>query len=360
MSTYQEAIVMNMDVQDVTSEDQAQRVTLIWSQLTRILHLALAAASWVLLVAAVAEWILIRWLGDVWWPGTLQMYAPRWPLFAPWLLLTVICAAFARKLLWVQLATALVLCGPVLGLCLPVMPGWPHDGEFRLKVMSVNSGNAPLEGILADVQQENPDVIAFQEIGNRAPQAFHLDGWHWQIGSDMAIASRFPILDSKEVSGNGIDRWGTVALLVRLQLPVGEVRFCCLHLNTPRHGLDAMEFTRRGIFGIDDMRKSTESRNVQSQAVRKWIGNADVPTIIAGDFNMPVESAFYRRDWSGFQNSFSTAGWGYGHSKFTRWWGVRIDHILTDGNWRVISCRVASPTGGDHRPVVAELALKKS
>jgi endonuclease/exonuclease/phosphatase (EEP) superfamily protein YafD len=52
------------------------------------------------------------------------------------------------------------------------------------------------------------------------------------------------------------------------------------------------------------------------------------------------------------------AGWGYGYSKFTRWHGLRIDHVLADDNWRVANSYVADDHGGDHRPVVANLVLK--
>ncbi len=321
----------------------------------------LAGASWCVLLAVCGQWILVRWLGDVWWVGTVALFAPRWPLALPMVVVAVLCLVWRRKSLWVVGASALLLAGPVLGLCVPLSVGGVAADEYHLKVMTVNcGGGANWDSVRRDVEREQPDVVAFQEFGRKRVAEPLGPNWHLTTGHGTEIASRFPILDVEKLSADGIDRWGTIAICVRLQLPVGEARICCLHLNTPRYGLDELELTRDGIFGIDKLRTNTESRSVQSRSVRNWIGKSDIPTIVAGDFNTPVESAFYRRDWCDLQNAFSTVGWGYGHTKVTRLWGVRIDHVLADGRWRVGSCHVADSTGGDHRPVVAELALKKS
>ena len=81
------------------------------------------------------------------------------------------------------------------------------------------------------------------------------------------------------------------------------------------------------------------------------------PTVIAGDFNTPVESAILKRYLGAFSNAFSEAGWGIGNTHFTRRTGVRIDHILASTHWVCRGCKVLSSVGADHRPVLAELEL---
>ena len=80
------------------------------------------------------------------------------------------------------------------------------------------------------------------------------------------------------------------------------------------------------------------------------------PLLVAGDFNMPEESAIYRRHWSGLNNAFSCAGYGFGTSKETRWHGIRIDHVLLGPGWSCLHTQVGPHLGGDHRPMVADLA----
>ena len=38
-------------------------------------------------------------------------------------------------------------------------------------------------------------------------------------------------------------------------------------------------------------------------------GRIPHPVLIAGDFNLPVDSRIYAESWSGYLNAFSTAGW---------------------------------------------------
>jgi endonuclease/exonuclease/phosphatase family metal-dependent hydrolase len=322
----------------------------------------LMIASWGLLAVALTQWILIRLLGDVWWLGTIALFAPRWPLLAPVAVVAVACAVWRPRLLWLHLASGLVVMGPVMGFCMPQLPlgGAVKDGGATLRVMTVNlGGGADLDLLRAQIDAAKPDVIAFQEFGTTVPEDLAGKGWHWEVAGGTAVASRYPIETSDRFSARQVGRWGDAALRVRLALPFGPVWVHSLHLNTPRDGLEGLAVTRRGLLGVDALRRNINSRGVESHTIRRWVGTPAAPTIVAGDLNMPVESLFYRRDWSQYQNAFSTAGFGYGHTKSTQWHGVRIDHVLADGNWQVRSCRVVDAIGGDHRPVVAELALRK-
>ena len=81
------------------------------------------------------------------------------------------------------------------------------------------------------------------------------------------------------------------------------------------------------------------------------------PVIIAGDFNMPVESTIYRRFWSGLGNVFEDAGFGFGYTKReNRWIRARIDHVLYAERWFDGTAAETGPdVGSDHLPVIAEL-----
>ena len=74
-----------------------------------------------------------------------------------------------------------------------------------------------------------------------------------------------------------------------------------------------------------------------------------------GDFNLPSDSAIFRRDWAHFPSAFEQAGSGFGTSKRTGWFGVRIDHILLGSGWSCDSAFIGPHLKGDHRPLVADL-----
>jgi vancomycin resistance protein VanJ len=72
-----------------------------------------------------------------------------------------------------------------------------------------------------------------------------------------------------------------------------------------------------------------------------------------------VESAFYKERWRGYGNAFSDCGLGYGYTKYEKRYGIRIDHVLYDRAWRCLTAQVDPGLGGDHRPVIADLRLRR-
>jgi endonuclease/exonuclease/phosphatase (EEP) superfamily protein YafD len=104
-------------------------------------------------------------------------------------------------------------------------------------------------------------------------------------------------------------------------------------------------------------KKNIEVRRLQSELASRWAESFPGPKLLVGDFNLPVESAIYRDHWSQYTNAFSVAGWGLGHTRYCRWHGVRIDHILTGPESQVDRCWVGPDVGSDHRPLIADLVL---
>ena len=138
-----------------------------------------------------------------------------------------------------------------------------------------------------------------------------------------------------------------------LETPSGPLNVFAVHLETPREGLAAV--MEDGLDSIPLLRENMKQRWSESKDAADWVAESTIPYIIAGDFNMPADSPIYARDWSRFLNAFSAAGMGYGHTKYTRYFGVRIDHILCGPGWIARRCGVGPPVGSDHHPVVADL-----
>ena len=110
----------------------------------------------------------------------------------------------------------------------------------------------------------------------------------------------------------------------------------------------------------DLLLKQTAERESESQRLSKAALQPDGAMIVAGDFNMPVESHFFREHWRGFRNAFSTVGFGFGHTTHVEAggkipYGARIDHILTRGNWHARRCWVGFDVGSDHLPLLADV-----
>ena len=141
-----------------------------------------------------------------------------------------------------------------------------------------------------------------------------------------------------------------------VETPEGTVHVCCLHLYTLRKGLDAVRGQKWK--GASELERVSAIRNEDSRIASQLARGQSGPVIVVGDFNMPSDSAVFQRDWKGWQDAFSTCGFGLGHTFASRHIGLRIDHILADAtHWHVRSCRVGPNLRGQHRPLAAELAL---
>jgi endonuclease/exonuclease/phosphatase (EEP) superfamily protein YafD len=134
----------------------------------------------------------------------------------------------------------------------------------------------------------------------------------------------------------------------------GPIEVTNLHLETPRKGFE-------GFMAGDtqQLRLNTTLRDLESELARRWVNAGRAPTIVAGDFNTPVESRIFQEHWGDLVDAFSRVGFGFGTSKYNGWIRIRIDHVLTDDAWRPRRVQILPDLGSDHRAVVADLVLVK-
>ena len=86
----------------------------------------------------------------------------------------------------------------------------------------------------------------------------------------------------------------------------------------------------------------------------------DSSLIVAGDFNMPPDSAFMSRLREHYTSGFETVGWGYGYTRPSRLSWAGIDRILASVDCRFVRSQVGPLVGSDHRPITAELVVPTS
>jgi len=107
--------------------------------------------------------------------------------------------------------------------------------------------------------------------------------------------------------------------------------------------------------GAEQINANSATRQLQSQAISRFIRTQGPTVIVAGDFNTPQESNLFTRAWPGLSDAYATAGFGWGNTYHARWTDVRIDHILSGPAWRCRRCEVGPDVGSPHRPVIADL-----
>ena len=314
----------------------------------------------VLLIAA-GMWTL----GDRTVVGTVLLFMGRWVFLLPLILLVPVALWLRRDRLVVLALAALVVLGPIMGF----RTGWrrlmPGAAGVPLRVASFNveGGGVIAQMLPGLLDQWNAQVVAFQECGdNLVAAASRLSGWHHFETKDLCLLSRYPIRRAEVMDRSALDRVkqseekeiGGAGYVVRFVLdgPAGPLRVANLHLETPRKGFE-------GLMDRDlrRMRMNTEIRDVESHLARAWVDSGAGPLIVLGDFNTPVESRIFRQHWGDLADAFSNAGFGLGMTKHNGWILVRIDHVLTNDEWRVDRVRVGADAFSDHRPLLVDLTL---
>jgi endonuclease/exonuclease/phosphatase (EEP) superfamily protein YafD len=350
------------------------------SRLRRRIARAVAITAWAYAASLAAASASLHLLADRFWPVTALLFGPRWMLVLPLPAIALASALLVRPwraaTLPVALA-ALLAAGPLLDARLPIgrvlAAPLAHAAGGELRVLTHNmGGNAIGENELrALLEEERPDIAALQEC-NVDIEAFARmtkppsrpgtpDAAAWHAFSDPALCllSRFPIVSSASSERSQFWDRGGSGCVNRLEIdaPFGKLVFVNLHLATPRAAIDAFLGDRLG--AGPGVLANIALRMDESRTARTFLGDDLAGAIIAGDFNLAVESAVYKTYWSDFGNAFSSTGFGLGHTKQTRWFGVRIDHVLYGDRWTAVRAWLAKPTGSDHVPLVADLRRRE-
>jgi len=299
------------------------------------------------------------WPKGLWPLASLLQFAPLWLLGLPIVFLFLF-NIFSKDMKYFVLTclSAFILLFGLMGLKIGKYSPSPSRGEQVIKVLSVNLG----EGVNYDqlrnlVGELDPDIVTLQEMNHshdenikrRMPPDFHT-----AFKNHLGIASRFPILESTFKTRRFLGEWGGVVGEAVLDTPYGFVTALSVHLESPRDGFEAVMDQKWQ--GLDEMKKITNRQEAESE-LASGMALSHEYVIVAGDFNMMEMHPLYNRYWSKLKNAFSKKGWGFGHTKFIRWHGVRIDHILVDKHFSIKKALVGPDLGGDHRPLYAEIVF---
>ncbi len=230
------------------------------------------------------------------------------------------------------------------------------NGKLRVLCWNLHhgvgeDGKLDLERIAKLIREQEPDVVALQEVDNKcrrsksvdqAAELARLTGMHGAFGKAMdydggeygqAILSRYPIGETKvhRLPGEGEPR---IAFEAGIEADGGKFAFVTVHLDHQRE----------------------ERRLKQVETLVAVLGEVEGPVILAGDFNdVPGSAALkaFGDPWRAVEKKEPALTCPAGKPR------VEIDHIFVRGfvpagKAEVLPEAVAS----DHRPVAAVVERK--
>jgi endonuclease/exonuclease/phosphatase (EEP) superfamily protein YafD len=321
------------------------------------------------LVVVVVVALVNRTLAEAQWWSTLLIYLPQvlYLVPAPLVLLTVLWSQ-DRRALGVFIGTLLLIAGPIMGGHVPLPSLIPADApRVRVLAYNVQGGKAGFELLQAQIERFRPDVVIFSEArdwGNEQPLQEYLGkqfpNWASISGGDVFIASHWPFagteslpLSDLRTRDPSLDREKVRALV---DAPFGRFQVVGVHFYTAVYGRTLKkEWKHVPAY----MRHTGDIRKAQAKDLLAWTGKMDEPVILAGDFNTPPAGQIYQSLLGSFGDSFAERGLGWGYTFQSNRPLLRIDYIFHSRQWDVVRCEVGLERGSDHRPVFAELALRK-
>lgn len=302
-----------------------------------------------------------------WWPTLNVLIIPKYVLlFGPrWLLLVLVLPILLG---WRILSTKQKTLYPLLILFslnyldFQLPKPWHYFAADNviadeLKVVSFNiGGGGSKEELKLLVKYIKPDILLLQEAGRINSTDLFSDDYVSECISGLCILSKYPFTRTRTLDRKLFGGWGKFAALYRIRTPNGQLSLANIHLETPRSVLMGVIYR---FFDQTLAEQIEDNRQFEVDLINLW-ANKQQNLVIAGDFNMPGDENLFRQSFSYLHNAVEVKGFGYNDTKYTSWFGVRIDHILYSPDMHLVDIEVVELLKGDHQPLMAILRMSKS
>ena len=228
-------------------------------------------------------------------------------------------------------------------------------GRQLVRVLTLNCGHFTYVGgkdLAADIRRWNPDVVLLQEV--HPHQVRHIadllyDGrGDYRIYSTNGIATRWSIRREVNPAPSGFR-----LQQVTVRKPDGfEFEVVNLHLASAATDL---RLWRRDCWRTHQANRQLRRRELGIALSILGETSPGRPVVLGGDFNAPPGDPIKNLLKADFDDTFASAGTGWGNTYQRRIPFHRIDQIHATRHFRALSCAAITTRRSDHRMVVADL-----
>lgn len=240
-------------------------------------------------------------------------------------------AAIALAWPWVQQPAAATATGP----------------RFTLLTFNVYYNNPRLDRVAELVRETKPDIVVLLEVVPRvrpgldavaAQYPYRIECWQHQWG-DALVLSRFPLTD--------------------IQASLPEAKF-----RRPMGAVEvAIEGRKLTLFPTHlSLPYPLNGRDMQTGEIAEivsTIATVSGPRLFTGDFNASSWAATMALPRERLNMTLLTGGDGTWPTFLPRAMSIPIDHVLATQEFALVSRKLLTVSGSDHRAVLAEIAFKE-
>jgi endonuclease/exonuclease/phosphatase family metal-dependent hydrolase len=233
------------------------------------------------------------------------------------------------------------------------------------------------------IEEENPDIICFQEYFTRRKGSYDITDslkrilnkpYYYFVPSSendyeatgLAIFSKYPIKNKGEITF--VDGWGNSTIFIDVMIGKKMLRVYNVHLQS-------ISFDKQDYNYLDQVKYKMEPKLYPSKRILIMLRNAflkrsgqvdvmkahmetcRIPYIVAGDFNDTPASYAVRQMTKSLKNAFKEQGTGFGKTYNGKFPNFQIDYIATTKSIDVLNYRIIPAKLSDHFPVRSDLIL---
>lgn len=251
-------------------------------------------------------------------------------------------------------ALAAVAACAVPFIILPPAPDNAAGEKIRILTANLYVDNPDPAPFVALLTRTQPDIVVTEETRPHFADAVRGSGLYpfetegeLSQADDKKVFSRYPIRDYQQLSDLPGHKIGRHPMRLVIETPAGPVVVYAIHPDTPRSP------------------EQWQDRNAYFERLALAVrGEAEgTSVVLAGDWNMPVHSAFFREFFAATGYRFARPGLWLPVTRFTMrlarlgYFGSTIDHVAVSPQIRVTDWKRGSDIGSNHLPVIVDLAL---
>lgn len=288
----------------------------------------------------------------------LLAYVPQEIYLLPWLglIAAALIARQAQRAILPVLGASVVVIG-LMGFQLHF--GEPSKNVLRVMTFNIQTGNQGIDKVVALIRHENPDVFCLQECDSTPERPVidevskGMNGYQIHAFGGMLIGSRLAVLSSRAVPfPPGPSHRPLLEVVVDWN--GRPIRIANVHL-VPVYIDHLLMENPRAL--PDHLRLVGRQHELQIDFLVSYSKKRTEPLILCGDFNSPANGVLYQKLAGAMQDSFATAGTGFGFTIPAALPLVRMDFIYASDELQPKACWVPSQIASDHRPTVADFVL---
>ncbi len=216
--------------------------------------------------------------------------------------------------------------------------------------------------IMEFIKAKDADVLVFQEFWNFGLKHFEEYPYHFlgyregYTKSLQVILSKYPIQNQEFIDFPNTDN---NAMYVDILYKGEMIRIYNLHfesfgvnVNSELVSFQKMKFLLSKINNVQKKRKK------QRELITKDLSVFEGKSVVCGDFNSTQFSSTYKKILKGRKDTFIEKGFGLGTTYSLLGYPLRLDYVLPDNEFEVLSHENFKLDFSDHEPVLTRLKLK--